>query len=59
MIEVRIDQAGRLKSFGKASGNYALVDAVKNAVRRWQWEPTVMNKEAVEVASEVAVEFVK
>jgi hypothetical protein len=56
---VRIDQAGRLKSFGKASGNYLLVDAVKNAVRRWQWEPTLIDKDPAEVASEVAVEFVK
>jgi hypothetical protein len=59
LIEVRIDQAGRLKSFGKASGNYLLVDAVKNAVRRWQWEPTLIDKDPAEVASEVAVEFVK
>jgi protein TonB len=59
VLEVEIDQSGALKAFGKSSGHPILVDAAKNAVRRWQWEPTLINRVPVEVASEVVVEFVR
>jgi protein TonB len=59
VLEVQIDQAGELKAFGKVSGHPILVDAAKNAVRRWQWEPTFINRTPVEVHSEVVVEFVR
>lgn len=59
VLEVQIDQAGELKAFGKVSGHPILVDAAKNAVRRWQWEPTFINRTPVEVHSDVIVEFVR
>jgi protein TonB len=59
VMQVQIDRAGELKAFGKISGHPVLVDAAKNAVRRWQWEPTLIDRIPVEVNSEVVVEFTR
>ncbi len=59
VLEVEIDRTGALKAFGRVRGHPFLVDAAKNAVRRWQWEPTLINRVPMEVTSEVLVEFVK
>ena len=59
VLEVQIDQAGELKAFGKTTGHPVLVDAAKNALRRWQWEPTLIDRIPVEVNGEVVVEFTR
>lgn len=59
VLEVQVDRAGELKAFGKTSGHPVLVDAAKNAVRRWQWEPTLINRIPAEVSGEVVVEFTR
>jgi protein TonB len=59
VLQVQIDQAGELKAFGKTSGHPVLVDAAKNAVRRWQWEPTLIDRVPVAVDGEVVVEFTR
>jgi TonB family protein len=58
-LEVQLGPLGDVKAFGKVTGHPVLVDAAKMAVRRWQWEPTVINRAPVEVAGEVVVEFVR
>jgi len=59
VLQVQIDRSGELRAFGKSSGNLILVDAAKNAVRRWQWEPTLIDRTPVEVTGEVVVDFVR
>ncbi len=59
VLEVQLDQAGDWKAFGKTNGHPVLVDAAKNAVRRWQWEPTLIDRIPAEVNGEVVVEFTR
>lgn len=48
---------GRVKDLRVLSGNPMLVGAAQNAVKQWIYKPTYLNGNAVEVLTEINVEF--
>lgn len=52
-----IDKAGMVRSVEVLSGEPMLVEASVEAVRQWQYEPTILNGEAVDVVTDIDVNF--
>ncbi len=50
---------GRVENLQLLSGHPLLVDAAMDAVRQWEYSPTLLNGQAVEVETEVEVNFAK
>lgn len=48
---------GRVKDLAVVSGPALLVKAVEEAVRQWVYKPTLLNGQAVEVETEISVNF--
>lgn len=57
-LDAVIGKDGRVKKVSTISGNPVLVEAAKGAVVQWVYRPTLLNGEAIEVATEVCVPFV-
>jgi periplasmic protein TonB len=59
---VRLDAViatdGTIRNLRVLSGHPLLVDAARNAVARWRYQPTLLNGEPVEVETEIDVNFV-
>jgi periplasmic protein TonB len=59
--EVRLDAViskdGTIENLKVISGHPLLVQAAMAAVQRWRYQPTLLNGEAVEVATEIDVNF--
>ena len=59
--EVRLDalisKDGTIQNLKVISGHPLLVSAAMAAVQRWRYQPTLLNGEAVEVATEIDVNF--
>jgi TonB family protein len=56
-FSVTIGKDGRVAHLQVNSGHPLLVPAALDAVRQWQYQPTVLNGEPVEVITEVEVNF--
>lgn len=54
---VTIGPDGLVKDIQLESGHPLLVPAAQEAVRQWEWRPTLLNGQAVEVITTVAVQF--
>ena len=56
-FNVVIDGKGQVASFQVPSGDPMLLEAALDVLKKWRYEPTVVNGVAVEVATQVAVPF--
>ncbi|HSR08434.1 MAG TPA: TonB family protein [Bryobacteraceae bacterium] len=52
-----IDKDGKIRNLKTVSGPPPLVDAASEAVKRWVYRPTLLNGQAVEVITEIVVNF--
>src|SRR5205807_10219381 len=52
-----ISKTGKIESLQLKSGHPLLAQAALDAVRRWQYRPYILNGEAVEVETQVTVDF--
>ena len=57
-LNIVIDKEGRVSDIRVISGHPLLVPAALDAVKQWEYKPTLLNGQAVEVATEVSVPFV-
>jgi protein TonB len=53
-----ISREGAIENLQVLSGHPMLVQAAADAVRQWRYRPYVLNGEAVEVETQVTVNFV-
>jgi TonB family protein len=56
-LEVVIGKDGKAASTRLIGGNPVLAPAAQEAVKQWEWEPTLVNGQPVEVVTSVEVEF--
>jgi protein TonB len=52
-----ISKSGTIENLTLISGHPLLVQAAEEAVRQWQYKPTLLNGEPVEVATTIDVNF--
>ena len=52
-----IDEAGHVKTLTLVSGHPMLVDAARDAVQFWEYKPTLLNGQPVEVVTLIQVNF--
>ena len=57
-LDVVIDKQGRVSDIRVISGHPLLIPAALDAVKQWEYKPTLLNGQPVEVATEVSVPFV-
>jgi periplasmic protein TonB len=56
-LDATISKDGTIEDLKVISGHPLLVKAALDAVQRWRYQPTLLNGEAVEVATEIDVNF--
>jgi|SRR5208282_44920 len=56
-LDALISKDGTIENLRMISGHPLLVSAAMSAVQRWRYQPTLLNGEAVEVATEIDVNF--
>ena len=56
-LDATISKDGTIEDLKVISGHPLLVRAALDAVQRWRYQPTLLNGEAVEVATEIDVNF--
>ncbi len=56
-LEAIIDKDGTIKDLKAVSGHPMLIKSAMEAVSRWRYQPTLLNGEPVEVATEIDVNF--
>jgi protein TonB len=56
-LDAVISKDGTIENLRMISGHPLLVSAAMSAVQRWRYQPTLLNGEAVEVATEIDVNF--
>jgi TonB family protein len=54
---VLLDKEGKVKNMTLLSGHPLMVEPAKNALRQYEYKPTLLNGEPVEVVSQVDVKF--
>jgi len=52
-----IDEAGHVKTLTLVSGHPLLVDAARDAVQFWEYKPTLLNGQPIEVLTQIDVNF--
>jgi periplasmic protein TonB len=57
-LEAVISRDGTIQDLKLISGHPLLVKAAEEAVARWRYQPTLLNGEPVEVATEIDVDFI-
>ena len=57
-LDIVIDVKGRVSNIKVISGDPLLIPATLEAVKQWEYNPTLLNGQPVEVATEVSVPFV-
>jgi TonB family protein len=57
-LKIVIDKQGRVSDISVISGHPLLIPAALDAVKQWAYNPTLLNGQPVEVATEVSVPFV-
>lgn len=56
-LKVTIDRDGNVQKIQLISGNPLLIQAAIDAVKQWQFKPTLLNGSAVEVSTQIDVDF--
>lgn len=56
-LQAIIDRDGRVVELVVVEGHPMLTKAAQDAVQQWRYKPTLLNNEAVEVATEIIVRF--
>ncbi len=56
-LEVVIGKDGRIQEMKTLSGEPILADAATKAVKKWRYQPTLLNGQPVEVETEIDVNF--
>ena len=56
-LEVVVGKDGSIQELKVISGDPALIQAAASAVRKWRYQPTTLNGHAVEVVTEIVVNF--
>jgi protein TonB len=56
-LEAVISRDGTIQSLKVISGHPLLIKAALDAVQRWRYQPTLLNGQPVEVATEIDVNF--
>ena len=56
-LDAVISKDGTIQDLKVISGHPLLVRAALDAVQRWRYQPTLLNGDAVEVATEIDVNF--
>jgi TonB family protein len=56
-LDVEIDKQGRVSEVKVISGHPLLIQAAIESVKQWEWSPTLLNGQPVEVVTEVSVLF--
>jgi protein TonB len=57
VLSVIIGQDGSMQEIKVVSGHPMLAPAAMEAVRQWQYKPTLLNGQPVEVSTEVTINF--
>jgi protein TonB len=57
VLQARISRLGTIENLQMVSGHPLLVKAAMDAVRQWRYRPYVLNGEAVEIETQVTVNF--
>ena len=57
-LRIVIDKQGRVMDIAVIGGHPLLIAAAMDAVKQWEYSPTLLNGQPVEVATEVSVPFV-
>ena len=57
VLRVVIDRQGKVKTLAVISGHQLLVDAAKEAAQRWTFKPYLVDGKAVEVETQLTVNF--
>jgi TonB family protein len=57
-LNIVIDKQGRVSDIKVISGHPLLIPAALDAVKQWEFSPTLLNGQAVEVFTEVSIPFV-
>ena len=53
-----ISKAGTIENLRTLSGHPLLVPAAIDAVRQWRYRPYILNDEAIEVETQITVNFI-
>jgi outer membrane biosynthesis protein TonB len=56
-FEARIGQDGRIHDLQLLTGPFALYDSARGAVEKWEYRPTKLNGEPVEVITTIDVNY--
>jgi protein TonB len=57
IAEARITQGGTVDSLRIISGNPLFFQSVLEAVKQWRYDPTILNKEPIDVITTITVNF--
>ena len=57
VLEIRVSEDGKVRNVISASGNPVLVTAAMQAVRQWQYAPTLLDRHPIETTKQVTVVF--
>jgi TonB family protein len=57
-LNIVIDKQGHVSNISVITGHPLLIPAALDAVKQWEYKPTLLNGQPVEVATEVSVPFV-
>ena len=58
VLEAVISKVGTIENLRLLSGHPMLVTAAIEAVRQWRYKPYILNDEAIEVETQITVNFV-
>ena len=58
VLRATIGTDGTVRNLITVSGNPILTQAARSAVQQWRYRPTMLNGQAVEVETEITVNFV-
>jgi protein TonB len=58
ILDAVIGKDGKVQNATAVSGHALLIQAALDAVRQWEYRPTLLNGEPVEVSTQVEVSFV-
>ena len=57
VLRVNIDKEGKVFRIEPVSGHELLIPAAMDAVRQWRYKPYLLNNQAVELDTEVLINF--
>ncbi|MCX6631124.1 MAG: energy transducer TonB, partial [Candidatus Solibacter sp.] len=57
-FRIVIDKPGRVSNITVIGGHPLLIPAALDALKQWEYSPTLLNGQPVEVATEVSIPFV-